>query len=55
MRQIIFNDRIDAALVAIFLFVVLAVLVFTIRTCLAARKVAGSTAREIPAQLVPAE
>ncbi|MEV5022932.1 carbon starvation protein A, partial [Sphingobium sp. LMA1-1-1.1] len=42
MRQIIFNDRIDAALVAIFLFVVLAVLVFTIRTCLAARKVAGS-------------
>lgn len=55
MRQIIFNDRIDAALVAIFLFVVLAVLVFTIRTCLAAQKVAGSTAREIPAQLVPAE
>ncbi len=55
MRQIIFNDRIDAALVAIFLFVVLAVLVFTIRTCLAARKVAAATAREIPAQLVPAE
>ena len=55
MRQIIFNDRIDAALVAIFLFVVLAVLVFTIRTCLAARKVAAPTAREIPAQLVPAE
>ena len=55
MRQIIFNDRIDAALVAIFLFVVLGVLVFTIRTCLAARKVAAPTAREIPAQLVPAE
>ena len=55
MRQIIFNDRIDAALVAIFLCVVLAVLVFTIRTCLAARKVAAPTAREIPAQLVPAE
>ncbi|WP_313808249.1 carbon starvation CstA family protein [Sphingobium sp.] len=55
MRQIIFNDYVDAGLVAIFLFVVLAVLVFAIRTCLAARKVVAPTAREIPAQLVPAE
>ncbi|NML88634.1 MULTISPECIES: carbon starvation CstA family protein [unclassified Sphingobium] len=55
MRQIIFNDRVDAGLVAIFLFVVLAVLFFTIRTCLAARKVTAPTAREIPARLVPAE
>src|SRR3546814_5660369 len=55
MEAIIFNDRVDAALVALFLFVVLAVLFFTLRTCLAARKAAAPTAREIQAQLVPAE
>ncbi len=54
MRRIIFNDRIDAALCAIFLCVVLAVLFFTIRTCLAARRSAVPTAHEIPAQMVPA-
>jgi carbon starvation protein len=54
MRQIIFNDRVDAGLVAIFLAVVLSLLFFTIRTCLAARRTNGPTAREIPA-LVPAE
>ncbi|MBO9525292.1 MAG: carbon starvation protein A [Sphingobium yanoikuyae] len=53
MRQILFNDYVDAGLVAIFLAVVLALLVFTIRTCLAARGFAAPTAREIPAQLVP--
>ncbi len=55
MQRIIFNDRIDAALVALFLAVVLALLFFTIRTCIAARRIAAPTAREIPAQLVPAE
>ncbi|MEJ7933005.1 carbon starvation CstA family protein [Sphingobium sp. AN558] len=55
MRAIIFNDRIDAGLCAIFLSVVLAVLFFTIRTCLAARREARPTAHEIPAQMVPAE
>jgi len=34
---------------------VLALLFFTIRTCIAARRIAAPTAREIPAQLVPAE
>ncbi|MEA3388239.1 MAG: carbon starvation CstA family protein [Pseudomonadota bacterium] len=48
MRQIIFNDRIDAALVALFLAVVLSLLFFTVRTCLAARRVDHATAREIP-------
>ncbi|WP_375186949.1 carbon starvation CstA family protein [Sphingobium yanoikuyae] len=52
MRQILFNDYVDAGLVAIFLAVVLSLLVFTIRTCLAARGFAAPTAREIPAQLV---
>lgn len=54
MNRIVFNDRIDAALVAIFLAVVLAVLFFTIRTCLAARRSAGVTAREIPMQAAAA-
>jgi carbon starvation protein len=53
MERIIFNDRIDAALVALFLAVVLSLLVFTIRTCLAARRSPEPTAQEIPAQLVP--
>ncbi|ATP16998.1 MULTISPECIES: carbon starvation CstA family protein [Sphingobium] len=52
MRQILFNDYVDAGLVAIFLAVVLSLLVFTIRTCLAARGFTTPTAREIPAQLV---
>ncbi|MGE4323403.1 MAG: carbon starvation CstA family protein [Sphingobium sp.] len=55
MRRIVFNDRVDAALVALFLAVVLAVLVFTIRTCLAARRSPLPTVREIPAAAVPAE
>jgi carbon starvation protein len=55
MQRIIFNDRIDAALVGLFLAVVLSILFFTIRTCLAARRVAAPTAHEIPAQMVPAE
>ncbi|MFZ2996872.1 carbon starvation CstA family protein [Sphingobium sp.] len=55
MQRIIFNDRIDAALVALFLAVVLALLVFTVRTCLAARRSATPTAHEIPMHMVPAE
>jgi carbon starvation protein len=48
MNRIIFNDRVDAALVALFLVVVLAVLFFTVRTCIAARRSAGVTVHEIP-------
>ncbi|WP_188065357.1 carbon starvation CstA family protein [Sphingobium sp. KCTC 72723] len=55
MERIIFNDRIDAALVALFLAVVLSLLFFTIRTCIAARRAATPTAQEIPAILVPAQ
>ncbi|WHO39785.1 carbon starvation CstA family protein [Sphingobium sp. AP49] len=54
MRQILFNDYVDAGLVAIFLAVVLSLLVFTVRTCVAARRIPAATAREIPAQLVTA-
>ncbi|MBB3983357.1 carbon starvation protein [Sphingobium fontiphilum] len=55
MNRIIFNDRIDAGLVAIFLAVVLAILFFTIRTCVAALQAPAPTAREIPPVMVPAE
>ena len=54
MQRIIFNDRIDAALVGLFLAVVLAILYFTIRTCIAARRSAAPTAWEIPTSLAPA-
>ncbi|WCT72096.1 carbon starvation CstA family protein [Sphingomonas naphthae] len=55
MERILFNDRIDAALCALFLAVVLVILVFTIRTCLAARRADRPSVAEIPPALVPAE
>jgi len=55
MEKIIFNDRIDAALCGIFLAVVLSLIFFTIRACLAARRADQPTAREIPAALAAAE
>ncbi|MBW7946634.1 MAG: carbon starvation protein A [Sphingomonadaceae bacterium] len=60
MHRIIFNDRIDAALCALFLAVVLALLGFAIKTCIEARRSREPTAREIPATVpataaVPAE
>jgi carbon starvation protein len=55
MQRIIFNDRIDAALCALFLAVVLALLFFAVKTCIAARRSSEPTAREIPASAVPAE
>ncbi len=55
MQRIIFNDRIDAALIALFLGVVVSILVFGIRTCLAALKADHPTVSEVPPHLVPAE
>jgi carbon starvation protein len=55
MHRIIFNDRIDAALCALFLAVVIALLFFAIRTCIEARRSRVPTTREIPASAVPAE
>ncbi|BBE33989.1 carbon starvation CstA family protein [Sphingosinicella microcystinivorans] len=55
MQRIIFNDRIDAALCALFLAVVLSLLFFAVKTCIAARRSSEPTAREIPASAVPAE
>jgi len=55
MRAIIFNDRVDAALCAVFLFVVLSLLLFTIRTCLVALRADRPTVHEITPDMVPAE
>lgn len=55
MHSIVFNDRIDAGLCAFFLFVVVSILFFSIKTSLAARRNPNPTAREIPAIAVPAE
>lgn len=55
MERIIFNDWIDAGLCALFLAVVLSVLAFTIRTCLAARRSPAVTAREIVPAMAAAE
>ena len=51
MGRIVFNDRIDAGLCALFLAVVGAILVYTVRTCLAARRLARPSATEIPPDL----
>ncbi|MDM0071972.1 carbon starvation CstA family protein [Variovorax sp. J31P207] len=48
MARIVFNDRLDAGLCALFIFVVLSVLVYSVRTCLAARRANHPTARETP-------
>jgi carbon starvation protein len=55
MERIIFNDWVDASLCVLFLAVVLSLLVFTIRTCIAARRSEGVTAREIRPEMVAAE
>jgi carbon starvation protein len=54
MEAIVFNDRIDAALCALFLVVVLSLLVFSIRTCLAALRNPEPSVSEVPRQMVPA-
>jgi carbon starvation protein len=48
MQRIVFNDYVDAALAGFFMLVVLAVLVFGIRTVLAARASSTPSARETP-------
>ncbi|ATE67415.1 carbon starvation CstA family protein [Rhizorhabdus dicambivorans] len=48
MRAILFNDRIDAALTALFMLVLLSVLLFGIRACIAALASDRPTARELP-------
>ncbi len=53
MQQVIFNDYLDASLAGFFMVVVLAVLVFGIRTVLAARASAHPSTQESPLVLMP--
>jgi hypothetical protein len=48
MHRIVLNDRIDAALCALFLAVVAAILVYAVRTCLAVRRLERPSVSEIP-------
>ena len=54
MARIIFNDRLDAALCALFMFVVVSVLVYSVRAVLQARASREPTARETPFAALPA-
>jgi carbon starvation protein len=54
MSRIVFNDRLDAALCALFMGVVLSVLVYSVRASLAARAANRPTANEVPFEPMPA-
>ncbi|AJP55930.1 carbon starvation protein A [Pandoraea vervacti] len=54
MQQIVFNDYVDATLAGVFMFVVVAVAVFGLRTILVARRNNKPTAKETPFEPMPA-
>ena len=54
MARIVFNDRLDAGLCALFMFVVLSVLVYAVKACLAARRVNHPTVHETPFEALAA-
>ncbi|VVD67797.1 carbon starvation protein A [Pandoraea horticolens] len=54
MQQIVFNDYVDATLAGVFMFVVVAVAVFGLRTIVVARQANKPTARETPFEPMPA-
>jgi carbon starvation protein len=54
MARIVFNDRLDAALCALFMFVVVSVLVYSVRAVLQARASREPTASETPFTALPA-
>ena len=54
MQRVIFNDRLDAVLCGLFMFVVISVLVYSIKSVLAARAAGKPTVQETPFQPLPA-
>ncbi|VVE63525.1 carbon starvation protein A [Pandoraea captiosa] len=54
MQQIVFNDYVDATLAGVFMFVVVSVAVFGLRTILVARRNNKPTAKETPFEPMPA-
>ncbi|HEY8877506.1 MAG TPA: carbon starvation CstA family protein [Roseateles sp.] len=54
MSRVVFNDRLDAALCALFMGVVLSVLVYSVKAILAARGTAKVTAQETAFVMLPA-
>ncbi|AHB07858.1 MULTISPECIES: carbon starvation CstA family protein [Pandoraea] len=54
MQQIVFNDYVDATLSGVFMFVVVAVALFGLRTILVARQANKPTAKETPFEPMPA-
>uniref|UniRef100_UPI00333E28CA carbon starvation CstA family protein n=1 Tax=Pandoraea pnomenusa TaxID=93220 RepID=UPI00333E28CA len=54
MQQIVFNDYVDATLSGVFMFVVVAVALFGVRTILQARQANKPTANETPFEPMPA-
>jgi carbon starvation protein len=55
MSRVVMNDRIDAALCALFLEVVVSIIGYGIRTCLIARRLDAPSTSEVPAYAVAAE
>jgi carbon starvation protein len=53
MQQIVFNDRLDAALASFFVLVVLAMVVFGLRACVKALRENRPTAAETPYESMP--
>ncbi|WP_457445950.1 carbon starvation CstA family protein [Roseateles sp. P5_E4] len=54
MSRVVFNDRLDAALCALFMGVVISVLVYSVKAVLAARRSGRATAQETAFVLLPA-
>ena len=53
MERVIFNDRLDAALCALFMFVVVSILVYSVKSVLAARASREPSVNEVPYQALP--